>query len=222
MVLVIYVLRNWKPTHLYQTRDLASPGLTLHMETIGIYTSPWTPCAEIYSGITSAGCILGLRYETLGRWWTLTYRYPRQVADSWSLKGFEVSNCPSRSPVSKTVLFRSGYVHGQCQTTCKRCIMMYSHVFWCLYVCVYIYIWYTYTCIYSLFVCMVWLYMYIYIFIKPKLCSKKQCTHSCLARAVKCWSSAVPAHRLTQANPTNHLYLEYGDLMVIYSVNGDL
>ena len=57
---------------------------------------------------------------------------------------------------------------------------------------------------------MVWLYMYIYIYIKPKLCSKKQCTHSCLARAVKCWSSAVPAaHGLTQANPTNHLYLEY-------------
>jgi hypothetical protein len=65
---------------------------------------------------------------------------------------------------------------------------------------------------------MVWLYMYIYIYIKPKLCSKKQCTHSCLARAVKCWSSAVPAaHGLTQANPTNYLYLEYiHDWLVVY------
>ena len=92
------------------------------------------------------------------------------------------------------------------------------HMYFSVYTCVYIYGNYTYSYTYSLFVCMVWLYMYIYIYIKPKLCSKKQCTHSCLARAVKCWSSAVPAaHGLTQANPTNYLYLEYiHDWLVVY------
>jgi hypothetical protein len=97
---------------------------------------------------------------------------------------------------------------------------MHYDVFTCILVSIRVYIYgnYTYSYTYSLFVCMVWLYMYIYIYIKPKLCSKKQCTHSCLARAVKCWSSAVPAaHGLTQANPTNYLYLEYiHDWLVVY------